>query len=253
MSYIILMYHGLYESEADLAATISAEDRPYAVSRAAFRRHLAMIKQHRLDNSTAPEIVLTFDDGHISNYSMALPDLQEAGLSAYFFITSGFVGSREHFCESKHLMALHQAGMTVGSHGATHRFLDNDLGEKELTEEFVESKQLLEAAIDAPVRSISFPGGRYSKSSVELAQHCGYEELFGSRTGINSSLQSLDQEPLLRVAVRSTSSDEQIEKIISGNTAYYTRVSMKYALKTGLRKLLGNRLYHGLYKSIAGG
>ena len=33
-------------------------------------------------------VVLTFDDGHESNYLLALPILQEFGFKAHFFITN---------------------------------------------------------------------------------------------------------------------------------------------------------------------
>ncbi|MCB1754542.1 MAG: polysaccharide deacetylase family protein [Gammaproteobacteria bacterium] len=251
MKTIVLMYHGLFEDQRDLEKSISQEDRPYAVLRENFRRQLSLIKQAQANNPDT-QIVLTFDDGHISNFSMALPDLQAAGLGAWFFITTDFMRAREHFCRPEHLAAMHEAGMIIGSHGVSHSFLDRDLAEQALRREFSDSRLALEAAISSPVSSISFPGGRYSEDSVKLARDCGYRHLFGSRVGVNKALEDKGREPIRRVAIRKSTSDTEFQKIISADMAYYSTIAAKQSLKSGLRKLLGNRLYHGLYKSVAG-
>ena len=251
MKTVVLMYHGLYESEHDLQQSITAEDRPYAVERAAFKKHLALIKQQN-DQPNGPKIVITFDDGHISNHSMALADLQEAGLTAYFFVTSKFSEKRDFFCRAEHLADLHSAGMVVGSHGVTHRFLDDDLSDDELRGELVDSASYLKAAIGEEVTSISFPGGRYSANSVTLARECGYRQLFGSHCGVNDSFESTCLEPILRVALKRTTDLAEIKQILTADSMYYSKITLKQFLKTSLRKILGNNLYHGLYKSLAG-
>lgn len=251
MKTVVLMYHGLYEDEEDLKYSITAEDRPYAVERAVFKKHLVLIKKQN-ESRAGPNIVITFDDGHISNHSMALPDLQAAGLTAYFFVTSEFSDRREHFCRSEHLADLHNAGMIVGSHGASHRFLDDDLSESELRREFEDSAIYLKQALGEEVHSISFPGGRYSGNSLALAKACGYRQLFGSQTGINNSFEIVSQEPILRVALKRSTALAEIEQILTANSIYYSKIASKQFLKTSLRKILGNKLYHGLYKSLAG-
>lgn len=247
MKTVVLMYHGLYEDEDDLQQSIIAEDRPYAVERSTFRKHLELIKKQG-----EVEVVITFDDGHISNHSMALPDLQAAGLTAYFFVTSEFSAKREYFCRPKHLADLHNAGMVVGSHGVSHRFLDDDLSGDELRRELKDSACYLKNAIGEDVYSISFPGGRYSDNSLELAHLCGYRQLFGSKSGVNSTFEEESRKPILRVALKKTTTINEIQQMLTANSTYYTKIAVKQFLKTSLRKILGNKLYHGLYKSLAG-
>lgn len=249
MSRIVLMYHGLYEDEASLESTITVEDRPYAVSRAAFRRHLAMIKAVR-EQHPEREILLTFDDGHISNRTMAMPDLQHAGLSGLFFITTGFMRERDHFCRADDVKALHEGGMLIGSHGDSHRFLD-DPDEAMLRREFQRSRTELEAAIGAPVHSLSFPGGRYTVKSVQLAHQAGLTELHGSEPGINTANATGESRPLKRVAIRNGTSDDEFRRMISADRSYFAKVVAIQSAKQLVRKILGNRLYHGLYKSVA--
>lgn len=249
MKQVVLMYHGLYEDEAELQTKVNAEDRPYAVSRAAFRRQLAMIKSS-LRECPDLEIVLTFDDGHISNRTMAMPDLVEHGLTGVFFITTGFMREREHFCRVDDIKALHDAGMQVGSHGDSHRFFD-DMDEQAMRAELARSRSELESASGAPVCSLSFPGGRYNAMSLQLAEEAGFTELHGSKPGINDSAQHKRRSPLKRVAVRNSTGDDEFLQIIRGNRLHYTRVVAIQSAKQLLRKVLGNRLYHGLYKSVA--
>ena len=82
-------------------------------------------------------------------------------------------------------MAAHQ--MTIGSHAHTHQALTclDDCGhEAELTV----SKQLLEQATGQPVKSISYPFGRYQyipPSIQDAARKCGYQLGFTSNFGVN--------------------------------------------------------------------
>ncbi len=252
MKTIVLMYHGLYESDTDLGVYISKEDQPYAVSREKFRRHLALIQRKNVPEKADTKVILTFDDGHISNHRMALPDLCDFKMTAYFFVTSDFMRLRDHFCRSEQIRELHNAGMIIGAHGVSHRFLDDDLSIDELKLEFSQSKSTLEQAIGTSVNSISFPGGRYSEDSMGLAKAAGFEQLFGSRTGINHGSFIEWRQPIQRVAIRKTTTDLEFSKIISADAGYYSKIAIKQTIKIGLRKTLGNRLYHGLYKSIAG-
>jgi peptidoglycan/xylan/chitin deacetylase (PgdA/CDA1 family) len=43
--------------------------------------------------SKKPRVVITFDDGYEDNYKLAFPILQEFGLTATFFIATGYVGT----------------------------------------------------------------------------------------------------------------------------------------------------------------
>lgn len=117
-------------------------------------------------------IVLTFDDGHITNYTKAFPLLRKYGFRAEFFITTGLTGTR-HYMNQGQIRDLHAEGMGVGSHGVTHRYL-TDLSPDKAREELVTSKEQLEAIIDAPVVAFSPPGGRISDPIRSMANDAGY-------------------------------------------------------------------------------
>ena len=179
-----------------------------------------------------------------------MPDLVEHGLTGVFFITTGFMRDREHFCRLDDIKALQDAGMQVGSHGDSHRFFD-DMDEQVMRAELAQSRSELESASGAPVCSHSFPGGRYNAMSLQLATEAGFTELHGSVPGINDPAQSKRKRPLKRVAVRNSTGDDEFLRIIRGDRLHFTRVVAIQSAKQLLRKVLGNRLYHGLYKSVA--
>jgi hypothetical protein len=77
--------------------------------------------------------------------------------------------------------------MTIGSHTHTHQALsslDDRLQQTELTV----SKQLLEQATGRPVKSVSYPFGRYQYVPLSIqnaARKCGYQLGFTSSSGVN--------------------------------------------------------------------
>lgn len=91
----VLMYHRFSDDAA-----------PGFVSRETFRRQLAYLKEHGLVTITLGEaalaisrakpipknvVILTVDDGYEDFYRIAYPILKEQGVSATFFVTTGFV------------------------------------------------------------------------------------------------------------------------------------------------------------------
>ncbi len=57
------------------------------------QQFIANLKANKLSRS----IVITFDDGYQDNFAHARPVLEEAGLPATFFISSGFTGKQKEF------------------------------------------------------------------------------------------------------------------------------------------------------------
>ena len=97
----ILLYHGV-RPQKDL---ISADIRQKHVPEAAFRRQLAWLKRRgrcvSLDTVLAMlrgeepwdkrAFAITFDDGYANNAELAAPILKEHGMTATFFLTTGFL------------------------------------------------------------------------------------------------------------------------------------------------------------------
>ena len=252
---VALMYHALYRGN-DTSA-IDSDDLPYAVAEADFRAQLDLIAERSSGllgraGDELPDVILTFDDGHASNHELALPILAARGLSAYFFITTDFIDRRKGFCSASQVAELAAGGMAIGSHGVSHAFFD-DLTGTDLDREFLYSRERLQEMSGTNVESLSFPGGRFVQHSVLRAASAGYTQLFGSGFGTIRAADLTELKVLDRVAIRNGTSLADFSRIIDVDARYYTAQRSKQQLKWLARRVLGNRLYHGLYQSFSSG
>lgn len=264
---VVLMYHALYRGKD--TSSIDQEDLPYAVSDVAFAAQLDALQDKRVGlfgQNEQPEVVITFDDGHESNLEIAAPLLLERGLSACFFVTSGYVDRREGFMSSEQLRSLSQMpGMLIGSHGESHRFFD-DMSDEEARHELLVSRESLESIIGQPCLSMSFPGGRFNQRTLTMMEKAGYRQWFGSEVGMVAESHTFDTNagqqagqllsqsrlrPLERVAIRRSTSLHEFARIVGPDEVYYRQHKRRSQAKFLGRRFLGNRLYHGLYKSLS--
>ena len=257
----ILMYHALWDSEAELQ-TIAPEDRPYAISLSEFGAQLQALRENGIAvldpkclEKGAPErggVILTFDDGHASNAVHALPALQELNMPAAFFVTTGFVGTKAGFCTWAQVRSLADAGMTVGGHGHTHRFL-SDLDPAAQRNELVGSHTLLERELGRPVRQMSFPGGRCDAASRKAAIEAGFSILYGSQVGMLAATgAALVPAALPRIAVRSGMAHPTFVAYARGSMPRMVRARAASHLKDIAKRLMGNERYHQLYTRLKG-
>lgn len=250
---VVLMYHALFADD-DLSK-IDVEDQPYAVSQSTFAEHLDILKDFRTGllseqaDYKQPDVVITFDDGHISNYDIALPMLEAAGMKAYFFVTTHFIESREYFCRPEQLNELKQAGMVIGSHGVSHQFIA-DLPADAAKHELVHSRETLQQWLDQEIRSISYPGGRYTADNMVAAREAGYRQIFDSTFDTVSAQAIETRSALARVAIRRSTTVQDFQAMVGRDNRYYRKIQRSQQFKQTVKRLLGNRLYHGLYKSI---
>jgi peptidoglycan/xylan/chitin deacetylase (PgdA/CDA1 family) len=127
----VLMYHGLAEDGA-------AVDAWTMVRAGEFRRQMQYVIQH-CDLVTAQDlaaggyagvaakrkpgrqqVMITFDDGYRSNYTIAFPILRELGLAATIFVATAFTGTQQMFWYDKVIHALQQSrcrDLNLRAHG----------------------------------------------------------------------------------------------------------------------------------------
>jgi len=243
---VVLMYHALYEG--DDTGLIDAEDLPYAVSVEQFTQQMQLLQHRRVGlwaEGQLPDVIITFDDGHISNHDLALPILKELGLNAYFFITSDFIGQRRGFCEPVHIANLAEQGMVIGAHGQTHRFFD-DLSPAEALTELQACNSALARITGSDVQSMSFPGGRFSSETLIECGKTSLKLLFGSEFGAVSSANVIN-----RIAIRRSTNLDEFSRIINEDKQFYFTQTAKHRCKRLLKRVVGNNLYHGLYRLLS--
>jgi len=122
------------------------------------------------DPDSLPErtALITFDDGFRSVSKYALPWLRTFGYPAVLFIPTAFIGRRNWFdrdwepqeaiCDWDDLRELERNGVSIQSHGVSHRqFSGLDPAEQE--EELVRSKATLEDGLAKSIEVFAFPYG----------------------------------------------------------------------------------------------
>jgi peptidoglycan/xylan/chitin deacetylase (PgdA/CDA1 family) len=144
-------------------------------------------------------VLLTFDDGYRSMLTVALPWLLRFGYPAVLFVPTDFIGERntfddaepkEQLCGWDDLVELERQGVSVQSHGASHRPL-SDLTSVEQEEELRQSKATLEAGLGKRVEVFSYPYGDDGVSSYPYG-----------KVGSNSQILRKVRETLMRVGYR---------------------------------------------------
>jgi peptidoglycan/xylan/chitin deacetylase (PgdA/CDA1 family) len=175
----------------------------YHIAEEAFVGHLAYLREHSWevidddallrgleepDSLPARAALLTFDDAYRSAFTVALPHLLEFGYPAVLFVPTAYIGGLNRFdadtdqpeepiCGWEELEALEAAGVSIQSHGVSHRSFA-ELGPAEIEEELTRSKAVLEQGLRKTVELFAFPYGEVGpgEKSVEAAlARCGYK------------------------------------------------------------------------------
>jgi peptidoglycan/xylan/chitin deacetylase (PgdA/CDA1 family) len=121
-----------------------------------------------------PAAMLTFDDGMASNYEVAAPLLEEAGMRGLFFVVPHFSlcddkAAREFYVERirkrrpgltamkpEHIRDLAERGHTIGNHTLTHARL-SETPSSSLESEILQSADIVESWIGRPIDAFSWP------------------------------------------------------------------------------------------------
>lgn len=176
---------------------------PWAVSMRQFREQLDFLVTEGYSTPTMGELaamehppggrtaVITFDDGYIDNLA-ALEELKKRGVRASWFIVSGSIGQSPHWnadgrpqgrlLNAAELRNMQADGMEIGSHSVNHPRL-TELDDARLSMELVDSKSMLEDALDHEVTSFAYPYGDWNARVASATEQAGYKAACTTRTG----------------------------------------------------------------------
>jgi len=166
---LILNFHGLGEPPEEIADA----ERNVWIPVEWFEEILDVAPRH--------EVSVTFDDGNRSDVELALPALAERGLSARFFPLTGRIGAA-NYLSAEDIVALRDAGMSIGSHGCEHRDW-RTLEDDELHEELTASRRTLAEILDADVAEAACPFGSYDRRVLRALDGACYRRVFTSDGG----------------------------------------------------------------------
>ena len=190
------------------------------------------------------KFLLTFDDGEISNFELALPLLKKFDRKAVFFVVTNFVG-KPGYMDWYQINELLDAGMFVGSHSHTHPEFTS-LSLEEARFEFKTSKEILEQALGKEITMFSYPFGKYSEQHSLLAIELGYKYLFCSRHGLITKQATT----FPRNSINGSMTSSQIKDALQANFLKRLSWIMEDTLKSKLKTAFGDERYRHIRDSI---
>lgn len=223
----ILMYHHLSEdvTNSEMVSPEQFEVQIRALSEAGYTGvSFDELQAYVLRGEPLPEkpVVITFDDGYRSNYTLAYPILQKYGMKATIFAIGVSFGTDHYkdtdYAITPHFGAAEAAEMTasglisIQSHTYDmHQWPPYETGSavrenilqlsseseeayvQALTEDFTRSRALLEGATGQPVDVLAYPAGQYSTLTQVTLQSLGVHVTLSTNPGVNTVVKGLPQ------------------------------------------------------------
>lgn len=123
-------------------------------------------------------IILTFDDGHLNNYTTAYPIMKKYGFSGALYIVGEYMGA-PNYMNADQIREMAQDGWEVGSHSMNHLDLTSlDRGQQQY--EIIESRKFLESELGIPIQTFAYPFGVYDQTIINLTYSAGYIAAVGT-------------------------------------------------------------------------
>lgn len=239
---LALMYHALSQG-----AMPPGQDPHYTLDEACFRSQLRQIAaagggacaRDWLADAANERVLLTFDDGHVSNHRIAFPLLVEHGMRADFFVNPGNVGSAG-YASWQDLREMSDAGMSIQSHGHDHVYLTT-LDPRTLRDRLRAARQRIEDGIGAPVTLLAPPGGRMPPDLAAIARECGYRHVLSSRPGRIAG--NGNAHVLPRMSVTAAIDGRRFAAWIAGDVVAIAREQLRYGALALAKRMLGDARY----------
>ena len=181
----ILMYHALIDLKPDASASL----REWSNSPASFAAHMdyldregynpigfpALMDYLERDEPVPPRSVLiTFDDGHRTFPTEALPVLVKHEFKATLFIVGDYPeGQYGAYMHWDAVRAAMDAGIDIECHTMSHGALSR-MTPEEAEREVRDSQALIKERLGRDVTVLSYPYGAFNEAIIALAKKYGY-------------------------------------------------------------------------------
>ena len=146
-----------------------------------FKKHINILHEcgykpvSEIKNSEK-EVEITFDDGFrgiYENFSFFVDN----DIPVQIFLISSSIGEKGYLEKAQIEQMLETGLLTIGSHTVSHKNLDS-MDETTAAHELRESKKSLEDMFGMEVKTLCFPRGKFSDTTIRLALELGYEKLY---------------------------------------------------------------------------
>jgi len=252
VNVLVLMYHAVPTSRDRCAAA----DPLYAVERLRFINQLALMRHKGLKPRSVrdllsapaglhegPQVAITFDDGHESNFA-AFGEIMRLGGSADFFINPSSVGTPGHLSWAQ-LREMDRHGASIQSHGMHHLGLD-ELPAPQVDTELVDSRKHIEDELGRPVVLFAPPYGRMAPGLSVRARELGYQALCTSRVALWRDGHATE---IPRFAVRAGTSNASIAAWLERSPWILGAARARYLAVGAGKQMLGQAAFSRLRRA----
>jgi peptidoglycan/xylan/chitin deacetylase (PgdA/CDA1 family) len=241
---LILNYHSIDVGKQSEEYHV---DPVYSVKQQDFEQQLELIKKLKIPVVSLDElvkdvkachrwhrhqVVVTFDDGFLTDYEVAFPLLKKYNFPATFFITLQNQRSPERWAQWREMAA---AGFTLGSHTVSHPML-TEIPVAEMEMELAESKQVIEQETGTTVKYLAPPNGRFNS------------QVLATKVGVNRFNADLFQ--LKRWTIRRNTTLKEFERMLLRDKRELKAKEMRSQVLNVSKKLLGNGPFEKIRKLI---
>ena len=188
----VLMYH-------NLTASTTTRD-PLAIPQKTFSAHMSylakngyntismdQLNSHIRNKASLPSkpVVITFDDGYVSNYTLAYPILKANKQKATVFMIAAYIDTNKRFITSKQIKEMDANGFRVENHTNKHEKLATLTYANQLAT-ITKTKQVLEKLLGRKVTYLAYPYGSYNSNTIKAAQVAGCTLGLSTEAGLTS-------------------------------------------------------------------
>jgi peptidoglycan/xylan/chitin deacetylase (PgdA/CDA1 family) len=271
----ILLYHRLISKERAERGEIADDEMIWVCYDATFAEQMQYLNDNgfttldmddyeaiRAGRMARPEkpVIVTFDDGYLSNYTMAFPALKAHAQKAVIYVavepddyTCKKIEGIDGFVDDAQMRELAENGVSIQSHTVTHCILAEQ-DDEQLRFELVESKKRLAEITGRPVRHIAIPRAGYSRRVKRFVKQAGYETACCNNKGASHGLSDLLALP--RIVIERDMTIREFARALS--PAGGAEMRLVGGLKRIPERTLGARLcsvvrralYHGRLKPL---
>ena len=221
----ILLYH-------NVTSAYRAEDEQLHITPERFREHMTALKangftpisfqeyyDYRVNGAFLPAkpIIISFDDGYITNYEYAYPILKELNMKATFFAVtrSSFYPTAfpiPHY-DWKMANEMQSSGLIeIESHSYTHP-RHADLTLQKIEQEARLSYFDIKTFLHKEPLVYSYPNGSFSEQTKQIVRKAGYKmQVKVGNDGVNTDRTPLDE--LIRINIGGLTTPQQLLQLL---------------------------------------
>lgn len=222
----VLMYHNVTEdvslahTSPDVHITPQTLEEHFAYLKSAGYNTISAEEylSYRQNGTPLPEnpVIITFDDGYISNYEIAYPLLKKYNFKAVIFVIASRMGASNvefpHFSWEE-AREMEQSGLVeIESHSYTHPDFST-LTYAQTVLEMRLARYAIEMNLNKKCRFFAYPYGKMNFSSTDVAKAAGYDIVFVGREK-NADLANENLYELPRHIAKGTYTGEDIINMI---------------------------------------